>query len=170
MTTQVKERPVSFNGEMVRAILSGNKTVTRRIVKDEFHGCLTGDCPHEMQIDCDIALHEICPYGIPGDRLWVREKFNTLPAEAEIIYMADGKASRFLCNEEGDFLEGIKRRKYSPQPTCPDGQAESIWRLSASGLNGCRILLRMMRLRKGALNQWTWGKRYLWAMDMRCKV
>lgn len=55
----MKERPIIFNGEMVRAILDGRKSQTRRVVK-----CL--DVP---------PVCWKCPYGVPGDRLWVRETF-----------------------------------------------------------------------------------------------
>jgi hypothetical protein len=74
----VKERPILFSAPMVRAILEGRKTQTRRVVKYEWsHGCMTGDCPHEKQTECDACLAEYarteCPHGVPGDRLWVRE-------------------------------------------------------------------------------------------------
>lgn len=94
------ERPILFSGEMVRAIRAGRKTQTRRVVKNpEYMGCLTGDCPHETQSQCTAAIeHWVkhgfvidyagaqprkihstealpCPYGKPGDRLWVRETF-----------------------------------------------------------------------------------------------
>ncbi len=59
----MKERPILFNGEMVRAVLAGQKTQTRRIIKGR---------PSKTQQD---AL--FCPYGHPGDRLWVRETFCT---------------------------------------------------------------------------------------------
>lgn len=70
----MKERPILFSAPMVRALLEGRKTVTRRLVKNpEYFGCLTGDCPHERQQECDQAVAADCPYGQPGDRLWVRE-------------------------------------------------------------------------------------------------
>lgn len=59
----MKERPILFKAPMVRAILEGRKTQTRRVIAD----ChLLGGPPTE-------ALLKMCPYGQPGDRLWVRE-------------------------------------------------------------------------------------------------
>lgn len=54
------ERPILFSGEMVRAILAGRKTQTRRVI---------------------WAIRRVtgCPYGEPGDRLWVRERFYVQP-------------------------------------------------------------------------------------------
>lgn len=71
----MKERPILFSTPMVKALLEGRKTQTRRIMKGalQWHGCLTGDCPHDKQVECDAALLELCPYGKPGDRLRVRE-------------------------------------------------------------------------------------------------
>ena len=67
----MKERPILFSGEMVRAILDDRKTMTRRVVKPPFeihaNGFITRRRGNERL--CPYA----CPYGKPGDRLWVRE-------------------------------------------------------------------------------------------------
>lgn len=63
----MKERPILFNAPMVRAILAGTKTQTRRVVMPpRKKGC------HDLDA---LAQHQrgLCPYGRPGDRLWVRE-------------------------------------------------------------------------------------------------
>jgi hypothetical protein len=61
---------------MVKAILAGFKTQTRRVIKDEdYYSCITGDCDHWERSLCDEEMRKLCPYGIPGDRLWVRETF-----------------------------------------------------------------------------------------------
>jgi len=63
-------RPILFAAPMVRAIISGAKTQTRRVI---------------MSIGAD----KLCPYGAPGDRLWVRETFAEFPAPGDFIYRAD---------------------------------------------------------------------------------
>ncbi len=65
MKGEVKERGMIFNDEMVRAILGGNKTQTRRIVEEKFYG--------RAVVAELLAKH--CPYGQPGDRIWVRETY-----------------------------------------------------------------------------------------------
>ena len=76
----MKERPILFNGEMVRATLDGRKTQTRRAIKPQpgFQGNTPIECIH-------------CPYGDPGDRLWVRETWAKGPQNhgwGEVIYKA----------------------------------------------------------------------------------
>ncbi|WP_063588458.1 hypothetical protein [Achromobacter ruhlandii] len=63
----MRERPIIFSGPMVRAILAGNKTQTRRVVKPQPAGAWAA--PGKTS----------CPYGQPGDRLWVRESTHRRP-------------------------------------------------------------------------------------------
>ncbi|HBS2732227.1 hypothetical protein M1V81_07740 [Klebsiella pneumoniae] len=86
----MKERGMIFNAEMVRALLDGRKTQTRRIIKDctvgrdpiskfikigkKFIGCYPEDVPE--------LIRECCPYGVPGDRIWVRETWAEAGASA----------------------------------------------------------------------------------------
>lgn len=92
----MKERPILFSGPMVRAILAGQKTVTRRVVREKKcttcndvgevhagteHGLTIRPCPR-----CDGVRR--CPYGAPGDRLWVRETWRYL-GDGVTLYRAD---------------------------------------------------------------------------------
>jgi hypothetical protein len=80
----MKEYPILFSSEMVRAILDGRKTMTRRVIKPQPEA-------HTMQVlplgnglylpswsgrnvsESPTGRPMKCPYGQPGDRLWVRE-------------------------------------------------------------------------------------------------
>ncbi len=76
----MKERPILFNAPMVRALLDGSKTQTRRVVKLP-PWVLAGELDQDddrwpVGMDGDGDWHRLtCPYGQPGDRLWVRETY-----------------------------------------------------------------------------------------------
>lgn len=77
------ERPILFNAPMVRAILKGQKTQTRRIVKlrkDVGFGCLLR--PNEIAGEINSGQYENSVFGQPGDRLWVRENGWERPARS----------------------------------------------------------------------------------------
>ena len=74
---EIKERPILFSAPMVRAILEGRKTVTRRPVKVQPRsradiGSYGKGQPFIRNPDVTKRNPE-CPFGKPGDRLWVRE-------------------------------------------------------------------------------------------------
>lgn len=69
----MKERPILFSGPMVRAILGGRKTQTRRVVKPQPNGEIDNLGDGQTLISLSSNKTWICPYGQPGDRLWVRE-------------------------------------------------------------------------------------------------
>lgn len=114
----MKERGMIFNGEMVRAILDGRKTQTRRIMKNQ---------PAEVGPEAPARARNVgagfqwygddgvssvfdCPFGGVGDRIWVRETFqgplfdfdqmdayckDSAPFENSqfCVYKADGKSA-----------------------------------------------------------------------------
>jgi hypothetical protein len=72
----VKERPILFSAPMVGPVLDGSKTQTRRVMKPQPRrvdgGVPFGDSPAWAHAEPGSAIMR-CPYGIRGDRLWVRE-------------------------------------------------------------------------------------------------
>lgn len=88
----MRERPIIFSAPMVRAILEGRKTQTRRVVATDLRPqsedtMMRGFPPNPQRVrmlgdyaKCDappgspsVSYRVPCPYGVPGDRLWVRE-------------------------------------------------------------------------------------------------
>ena len=86
----MRERPILFSGAMVRAILDGTKTQTRRVMKPprlSARDWQTGDS--------NIA----CPYGEAGDRLWVRETW--VNHFGHILHRADFEPGSFEYGAKG---------------------------------------------------------------------
>jgi len=112
----MKERPIIFSGEMMRAILDGKKTQTRRVIKPQPDYAILKEgteleahkCPQLASVHSgrkEWGLYRVpfhgrdvpcfsfdCPYGKPGDRLWCKETFvrQYTGFDYGIIYKADG--------------------------------------------------------------------------------
>ncbi|HEX8795475.1 MAG TPA: hypothetical protein VF765_31210 [Polyangiaceae bacterium] len=110
-----RERPLLFSAPMVRALVAGTKTQTRRIVRVDDTPIQHGDGPLFLQrgipsnaanvrhigpyLKCDapkgsntVSSRVPCPFGVVGDRLWVRETFAAPPGSTnrdEAVYRAD---------------------------------------------------------------------------------
>ena len=139
----MKERPILFSAPMVRAILDGRKTQTRRVVKPQppSIACIVDPYNHDFNAftawtdDYKMILsdggavvgnqgpsraHWSCPYGVPGDRLWVRETWSLAcdldgePFEPERVY--------YRADPDSGHIEGVGERK--------DGSTRSPWRPS----------------------------------------
>jgi len=123
METQVKARPIIFSGAMVRALLAGTKTQTRRIIKgiEIVDGVVPGTITYTGKncygqniapgslSDRLFGIASNCPYGQPGERLWVRETWrkhyygNGGVNAPGVMYAADN-ATRWT-PEAGDFSD-----------------------------------------------------------------
>ncbi|WP_255220542.1 hypothetical protein [Stenotrophomonas rhizophila] len=117
----ILERPILFNGPMVRAILSDQKTQTRRVIREQpfdrswgrhdhrMH-CMSGRAGNGDEVDGFFAYSASsggewmakCSFGQSGDRLWVRETWRpeTIHSGAmdtcdcdgiDVSYAADGE-------------------------------------------------------------------------------
>lgn len=138
-----RERPILFAGRLVRAILDGRKTQTRRIVGDvNAHpdawasvslGSLSFMAKHTARgkFGATFTSHRdaieagsihvcpvSCPYGVPGDRLWVRETW---------LYVGPGSGS-----EIDGPIEQARRCNQKPENVWyrADGERDLRWRPS----------------------------------------
>lgn len=118
------ERPMLFNAEMVRAVLDGRKTQTRRPFKPQ--GGRLWEYSHDLRVPMyqGDGRYEMfpapCPYGAVGDRLWVRETwahYQTVGPGGEV---SDGRAGY-----RADGFDGIEDfRDYTK--TEAEGEAEYV--------------------------------------------
>ncbi|WP_072166374.1 hypothetical protein [Erwinia sp. Leaf53] len=122
----MRERGIIFNAEMVRAILDGRKTQTRRIVKGQRTGEVWSVKPagvkkhnrhtHDWWLPTGSLPYSAlpaCPFGQPGDRLWVRETWsedfaNYYPND-RVWYAANDDRRRDI-----EIVDGV-RGIYSPE-------------------------------------------------------
>lgn len=108
----MKEYPILFSGEMVQAILDGRKTQTRRVINPQ------ALLDNKTRVN---ACYE-CPYGAPGDLLWVRETWRAVELDNGndgILYRADNHfksiensqaAADLWCDAYADRKHGNKWR------------------------------------------------------------
>lgn len=110
------ERPMLMSAPMVRAILAGTKTQTRRIVKGAALDWLDRDgfTPEFTA----APENRLCPYGQPGDQLWVREAWRTA---ASLDHLSPS-AIAARCIDAG------YRKPWAPLLYDADGHRNSEWR------------------------------------------
>lgn len=145
--TKITERGMIFNGEMVRAILDGRKSQTRRPVK----------FPHiDRDAMCELSGNELAgellagnyrnsPHGKPGDRIWVRETFQGPLFDYEQMesYLED--SSKF---EKPEFCQYAADGKPAPEYYDADDNLHCGWRPSIHMPRwASRILLEITNVR-----------------------
>ena len=151
---EVKERGMIFNGEMVRAILEGRKTQTRRVIKLEHergfqNPVIRGKNGAVSSVSCRLAP-TLCPHGKPGDHIWVRETFQgpLFDYEQMEAYLEDG--SKF---EKPEFCVYKADGKPAPEFFDADDNLHCRWRPSIHMPRwASRILLEVTDVRVERLN------------------
>lgn len=195
----MKERPILFGGGMIRAILAGVKTQTRRVLavqppRDDYqlfeiysstekrtegklHWALLNEGGYGF--DATDSRYFSCPYGKPGDMLWVREAWGVCPHCGTVNWKQE-EASRRLCGcrecmgEIGRWRPSIHMfREYSRitleivhvrvervQEITPDDiAAEGLPRLGYSSLDSWIELWDSINAQRGYgwdVNPWVW--------------
>lgn len=167
-SARTKERPILFSGQMVRAILDGKKTQTRRVVK---FGVLNPGVRAFMRETVEAAvspegkrvmanyihLAYKCPYGKPGDRLWVRETWRAfLGDDPRVEYAAGGTTNLDWENTDAWLKEA---RQFNELPSAVESglvqQSEvTRWRPSIHMPRwASRIALEVLSVRVERLNE-----------------
>jgi hypothetical protein len=111
------ERPILFSAPMVRAILSGAKTQTRRVVKhvpmlgEPLRWCASAAAQEPGWVHIVGDYRRFSPYGEPGDKLWVRETWRAWERNSDCLdhiwFRADDAKIPIPCTQEaGDFVVG----------------------------------------------------------------
>lgn len=139
----MKERPILFSGPMVRALLDGSKTQTRRVGKIQSPAWTELGVEyqrHATKGEVATATYRAfpdggsarwgiceCPYGVPGDRLWVKETFmprygGTLPngkSFTNVRYRADEEGRDcFGMDHKGQVAINFGADKWRPSIFC----------------------------------------------------
>lgn len=115
----VKERPILFSAPMIKALLEGRKTQTRRIVKPipkwaelfpicDPAGMADGHCVKWWDGEHEgVGVAQDCPYGQPGDHLYVRETWAGY--REKVAGVRDGvPIVAYRATDEGDYEPGMK--------------------------------------------------------------
>lgn len=117
----MKERPILFSAPMVRALLDGSKTQTRRIMKPQpvpipgepgKHWWSSNAAQSMLRVEDGFQTHpgifdDACPHGRPGDRIWVRETWRSTGDGGRADYMAprDMQPHQVWYDADGAALE-----------------------------------------------------------------
>ncbi|EPV0698977.1 MULTISPECIES: hypothetical protein [Klebsiella pneumoniae complex] len=140
------ERGMIFNGEMVRAILDGRKTQTRRPVKFPVH---------DKNLGCELAGNELSgelsagnylnsAFGKPGDRIWVREAFRVHSRATDVATLV------YKASERNSWTEQTHR---VPVAVCNKPATPEKWTPSLHMPRwASRILLEITNVRVERLN------------------
>lgn len=152
----MKERPVIFNSEMVRAILDGRKTQTRRVIANvSLDNCIPLQKPTKTKDGIythvlDAPGHRLCPFGQVGDRLWVREAYQGPLFNFDQMGTYLGDTSKF---ERPEFCEYRADGGKTPEYYDADDNLRYGWKPSIHMPRwASRILLEITGVRVERLN------------------
>ncbi|HUV01187.1 MAG TPA: hypothetical protein VMW32_09515 [Bacteroidales bacterium] len=115
----MKERPILFSTLMVQALLAGNKTQTRRVIKEPYQSypCVTKhltSCEFDFHYDHGVGQFTASPYGKLGDILWVRETWGLQRSDFEPMDVP------FYCYKADDetYLPKWRPSIFMPKAVC----------------------------------------------------
>lgn len=122
----MKYKPILFSTPMVRAILKGRKSQTRRVIKPQYAERSNGEkIPLDVfSKECDLVL--FAPHQ-PGDILWVRETWGTAYTYGD--KGNHGKVGMYVYLADGDTLAPTLSMKWRPSIHMPREAARIFLRV-----------------------------------------
>lgn len=151
-----KERPILFNGAMVRAILAGQKTQTRRAVAGvRGDNCLTMRKPTKTKAGIvthvlDGAERGLCPFGQPGDRLWVRETWTNVWDEERNQWTDPERYHYRADGVEVAHVEGMERSPWIPSIHMPRRACRLVLEITAVRVERLQAISEADAIAEGA--------------------
>lgn len=163
----MKERPIIFSSPMVRALLAGTKTQTRRVVKRHSSDCIGwfdagGGNWRQRFLAADGSPYlkswsDRCPYGQPGDRLWVREAWRiTGESPEDTLDMFDRDDVQYRADDDQSYIDKYRPSIHMPRRfsritlevtavrverlqdiSVTDAMAEGVVKVNLRGLGPC---------------------------------
>lgn len=134
----MSEKPILFSGPMVRAILDGAKTQTRRLVKRQVGEVIDGVAwyPDYYEVNGDPGSEHQIPSPVSvGDTLWVKETWRTISALDHLSPATIGERA----------LEAGYPKPWAPLMYDADGSTNGEWALSRGAPGKTRVSIHMPR-------------------------
>jgi len=173
------DRPILFSAPMVRALLAGTKTQTRRIVKiqpdNSADGILadyaldaTGKRARfalwymsaDERMAADWYVHnepQFCPYGQLGDRLWVREVWARDDEDGQLMYRADVGKDPYADAWEQGRNEGVPRYRWKPSIHMPRAASRITLEITGVRVERLQDISEADALAEGVTPKWEPG-------------
>ena len=187
----MSDRPIIFSGEMVRAILEGRKTQTRRVIKPQpsahywqrvpgYQLRMSGPLVDANDGRTFVQFHHTipqnkawdseptasCPYGQPGDRLWVRETFCVVDdrdygEERWVDYRATPKYAESHPAGWDNAPDDAEALKWRPSIHMPRWASRITLEVVRVDVERVQEICEQDVLAEGTPGAWTTGDRYL---------
>jgi len=145
-SAKTRKRPILFSGPMVRAILAGRKTQTRRVSRALTDGLSSG----EIDVEKAKAQAIWCSYGKAGDRLWIRETWSPIPAMKPAGYFSNPKWINRTAWYAADNDKPIWGGRWRPSIHMPESQSRLELEIVSVGVEQLREISEEDAVAEGA--------------------
>ncbi len=151
----MREHPILFSAPMIRAILDGRKTMTRRVIKNVPEILMIGQPLPELVEAYKNAWIKTCPYQ-PGDHLWVREAWGVAPCYNIYAPRNIPLSSRRHVDYKADGPEywGVHADKWRPSIFMPRWASRITLEVEAVRVERLQDITEEDAVAEGFVSQW----------------